>query len=114
VRVLFELYDDTTLTPIGDFYVGGTVSSAIPEMSIPLTAAYRVTGSASRTVLVVGHRESGTGSADVFWTGTLTYVPFGSTGTDALRETDRPGGGLKATGKLAERVPPQRFVGNSG
>ena len=46
-----------------------------------------VTGTAPRTIHLVSHLESGTGTADIFWQATASYFPFGSTGTNVLRES---------------------------
>jgi hypothetical protein len=101
----FQLVDNASSVYIGDWYIGATVSSAIPEMTVPLTAAYRVTGTAPRQVNVVGRLEIGTGSADVFWEATAAYFPFGAAGTDTL---SRPGvdGAKKLTSKAAGRAAP--------
>jgi hypothetical protein len=101
----FQLVDNASSVYLGDWYIGATVSSAIPEMSIPLTAAYRVTGTAARQINVVGHREVGTGSADVFWEATAAYFPFGSAGSDTLRPAGADGG-KPLTGAAAERARP--------
>lgn len=100
----FQLKDNTSNLYIGDWYIGATVGAAIPEMSIPITAAYRVTGSAPRQITVVGHLEQGTGTADIYWQATASYFPFGSAGTDALGLAGSKHGGAKLTGKAAARA----------
>jgi hypothetical protein len=105
----FELADPAEATVgnpggfIGEWYIGGTISSAIPEMTIPVTAAYFVTGTAARTIHLTSHLESGTGTADIFWQATASYFPFGSTGTNVLRESGQ--GKAELRGKAAARAP---------
>jgi len=80
---LFDLDTDELL---GDFVAGAAVGSAVPEMTIPLTGAYAVTGATPRTVGVVGFRETGAGTAGISSSVTASYFPFGSTGTNTLAQ----------------------------
>jgi hypothetical protein len=77
-------FDQTTGTLIQDFSVSGTFSSSVGEMTVPLNVAYTITGSAPRTIDVVGLIVAGTGTADVFSSVTASYFPFGATGTNTL------------------------------
>jgi hypothetical protein len=77
-------FDRESMTLIQDFIVGATVGPAVPEMTVPINVAYRVTGTAVRNIDIFAELVSGTGSADFFTSTTATYVPFGSTGTNSL------------------------------
>ena len=81
---MFAAFDRDTVTLIGDFPAGATVTSTGQELTVPINVAYRIQGSAPRTVDIFGALQTGTGTADVFAAGTATYFPFGSSGTNVL------------------------------
>jgi hypothetical protein len=66
----------------GAFYAEARLSATDPVATVPITGAMKVTSSGSKTVWVVGHYHGTSETFTVFSNISLTYLPFGPSGTD--------------------------------